>query len=131
MLEVFVQGLDFYGHHGVSDEEQAVGHRFRADVTAVLDDAVLQTDDIQDTVDYANLAMVLLQISSETKYRTVEALAAAFCARALSVFPSIIEIHVEIAKQLPPAPIIADSTGVRLQVRRKAEPREPDSQNIV
>jgi dihydroneopterin aldolase len=132
MVEVFVRELDFYGHHGVSEEEQKLGHRFIADITAVLEDTVLRTDDIDDTVDYANLAMVMLQVSSENRFRTVEALAAAFCARALGLFPPIIEIQVEIAKQqLPPAPIIAGATGVRFHLRRRAAPRAPDPEDIV
>jgi dihydroneopterin aldolase len=131
MVEVFVRGLDFYGHHGVTDEEQAIGHRYLANVTAVLDDTVLHTDDITDTVDYANLAMVMLQVSSESRFRTVESLAAAYCQKALKVFPPIMEIEVEIAKQMPPAPIIAEATGVRFQLRRRAEPREPDPGDIV
>ena len=43
----------FFGHHGATEEEQAVGQRFVVDLEMALDLAVAgHSDDLVDTVDY-------------------------------------------------------------------------------
>src|ERR1700722_14056543 len=75
VFEVFVKGLEFYGYHGVSPEEQAVGHRYRANITLHVEGKSDETDDIVDTVDYGAVADLSLRIASAKQYQTVERLA--------------------------------------------------------
>ena len=51
--KILLKGLAFYGHHGVSPHEKALGQRFIADVTMECDARVAGlSDDLADAVDY-------------------------------------------------------------------------------
>lgn len=51
--KIFLKGLAFYGHHGVSPHEKALGQRFIVDVTLECDArAAGISDDLADAVDY-------------------------------------------------------------------------------
>ena len=50
---IMLKGLAFYGHHGVSPHEKALGQRFIVDVTLECDArAAGLSDDLADAVDY-------------------------------------------------------------------------------
>ena len=51
--KIMLKGLAFYGHHGVSPHEKALGQRFIVDVTLECDTrAAGLSDDLADAVDY-------------------------------------------------------------------------------
>ena len=51
--KILLKGLAFYGHHGVSPDEKALGQRFIVDVTMECDArAAGLSDDLADAVDY-------------------------------------------------------------------------------
>ena len=51
--KIFLKGLAFYGHHGVSPHEKALGQRFIVDVTLECDARPAGlSDDLADAVDY-------------------------------------------------------------------------------
>ncbi len=51
--KIFLNGLAFYGHHGVSPHEKALGQRFIVDITLECDArAAGLSDDLADAVDY-------------------------------------------------------------------------------
>src|SRR4051794_17407585 len=56
MDKILLRGLVFYGFHGVNPEEQALGQRFRVDVTVWADLApAAASDAVADTVSYATV----------------------------------------------------------------------------
>ena len=51
--KIFLKGMAFYGHHGVSPHEKALGQRFIVDVTLECDArAAGRSDHLADAVDY-------------------------------------------------------------------------------
>lgn len=118
MLTVILRRLEFYGYHGVTAEERAVGHRFA--VSAEVDVAVPSplTDEVDETVDYAALGQVLLEALAGEPCRTVEAAASRAARAVLARFPRAVEIRLELTKRLPPVPLTVEETGVRLTLRR-------------
>lgn len=120
MYEVVVRGLHAYGYHGVSENEQALGHRLTLDLTVWVEGGAPTSDSVRDTVDYIRLAETALQASSERKYRTLEALARSIGDKTLLAFPMVYKVEVRAMKPLPPAPVIADSVGVTMTVERHA-----------
>jgi 7,8-dihydroneopterin aldolase/epimerase/oxygenase len=119
MYTVFVQGLEFYAHHGVPDEEQVLGHRYRADIWLEVEGAAPETDDVADTVDYARVCALTLDVSARARYRTVERLCREIGEALLWAFDRIVEARVTIAKLLPPAPVIVAETGVEMVFDRE------------
>jgi dihydroneopterin aldolase len=119
MLKVVVHGLDFYAYHGVPAAEREVGHRYLVDIEVQCDLEICESDDIQDGVDYAALSELMLEVSEQRVYHTIEALAYAYCRQVLRQYRSVEEITIEIVKPYPPAPMIAESAGVVLSLARE------------
>ena len=118
MITLFVTGLEFYGYHGVSDEEQKVGHRYVIDLEmGVVSDAE-QSDQVEDTVDYGAAAVIALKIGTQRQFRTLERLAQVIGEALMARFSRLREVSVRVAKRLPPAPLVAEEAGVELVVKR-------------
>jgi dihydroneopterin aldolase len=118
MYTVFVQGLEFYGHHGVSAEERTIGHRYIADLRMEVEGDADQTDQIHDTVNYALAAETLVGTCVKSNFLTVERMAGAVAAEILTTYQRVQTVWVRIAKRLPPANMMADAVGVELERKR-------------
>jgi dihydroneopterin aldolase len=118
VFHVRIEGLEFYGYHGVSPEEREIGHRFLADVDLSVDGAADVTDMIDDTVDYGKVAALVVAVSDETRHATLEALSKATADRLLAEFALVTEVRIRIAKLLPPIPQVAKRASVELTARR-------------
>ncbi|MEQ1823334.1 MAG: dihydroneopterin aldolase [Fimbriimonadaceae bacterium] len=118
MFRVFVENLEFYAYHGVPDEEQAVGHRYVASISVLVNGLANDTDAIDDTVDYARLSKHVEFVSRSERYRTLERLAQVICQTILMSFPDVRRVDLKLAKRLPPAEIIAGSAGVEMFLER-------------
>lgn len=119
---VIVRGIQFHGSHGVSDEEQAVGHRYSVDVEIATDlRAAGRTDSIEDTVNYAAIVRMVLEIGTTTRFRLLEALAQRIADAVLDEFRPD-EVCVRVKKLLPPAKGVVEYAGV--EIRRTSRPGE-------
>lgn len=114
MITLFIEGLEFYAHHGVPDAEQEIGHRYAVDLELDVREKATQSDRVEDTVDYAAVARALIDAAQGTRYRTLERLAAALCDTLFESFASVVEVRMRLAKRLPPAPILAEVAGVEI-----------------
>jgi dihydroneopterin aldolase len=55
-VDIFIEELEVYGHHGVGREEKVLGQRLLYDVRLTIDDCrAAQTDQVSDTVDYTEV----------------------------------------------------------------------------
>lgn len=118
LYTVFVEELEFYGHHGVSAEEQHVGHRFTVTLSVIVDADIPRSDDVEDTVDYGHLAQIAVNIGTNQRFKTVEALAKTLCDEVLKTFSPVESVHVHLSKLLPPFPYVAKSAGVSVSASR-------------
>jgi dihydroneopterin aldolase len=111
---VEVSGLSLYTHHGVSDEEQAVGQRLVFDLRLDVGecDATL-TDRIDDTVDYGSVCQAVALVAQQRSYRTLERLCAAVADRLLADFGAQ-SVWVKASKPEPPIPLSVEEVSVEL-----------------
>ncbi|RYG42625.1 dihydroneopterin aldolase [bacterium] len=116
--QVLIRGLHAYAYHGVPDHEQATGHRYLLDVELTVDGTADRTDDVADTVSYAEVADVALRILGGERRRTLEFLSRDIAETVLALFPSVFSITVTLEKPFPPAPVIAEAMGVRFSLER-------------
>jgi dihydroneopterin aldolase len=114
MTTVFIDGLEFYAYHGARREERRVGHRYRLDVHYELDAAAVFSDRLEDTVDYATVAVRLQESATNSAFATLERLANFLLDDLFREFPPISSARLRVAKLLPPAPFIAEAVGVEL-----------------
>lgn len=119
MYTVLLRGLEFYAHHGLSNEERVIGHRYRVDLEMEVQGGTDVNDDIAETVDYGTAANQVLAMSQGHRYKTVEKLARTIADRLIQEHTCLSSITITLTKRLPPAPVIAEEAGVRLTVTRQ------------
>lgn len=118
MIEVFVEGLEFYAYHGVPDKEREIGHRFVVDFTMNVDSKAESTDKIGDTADYAVAAELVQSVAQAQSCWTIERLANNMAEALLKKFPHVQAVNLTVRKPLPPSPMIAESVGVTIELSR-------------
>ncbi|OMP66815.1 dihydroneopterin aldolase [Domibacillus epiphyticus] len=103
MDKIFVTGMEFYGYHGVFPEENKLGQRFRADVTV---DVSLkkagETDDLDHSVNYAEIYEICKRIMEGKPVNLVETLAERIAGNLLDSFEQIRSCTVKVIKPDPP-----------------------------
>ena len=127
-VDVELRGLSVYTHHGVSDAEQEIGQRLEFDVTFDVPDcdAVL-TDRVEDTIDYGDVADIVVLAATERSYRTLERLAHVVGERLLKRYSSE-RVRVRATKPEPPLPLAIEGVSVEVLVERALELAEDDEE---
>jgi dihydroneopterin aldolase len=116
---IVIEGMQFYGYHGVPDAEQAVGHRYEVDVELECDlRAAGRSDDVADTIDYGAVARRVMEIGQSRKYRLVERLAEVIAEELLGADPRIEAVRLRVRKLLPPIEAVVESAGVEIRRTR-------------
>lgn len=120
MFVLVIQGLEFYGFHGVPSAEREIGHRYLVDLKATVIGKASETDHIQDSVDYCSLCKIVLDVSNGRQFKTIEAFAESIVDTCLESHTSVLEVDLTLKKVAPPAPYILASVGVRIVRKRGA-----------
>lgn len=109
--------MEFYGYHGVYQEENKLGQRFRVDLIVELDlKSAGENDDLNQTVNYASLYNCCKEIVEGKPLNLVEAVAERISQRILSDFPLIQNCTVKMIKPDPPIP--GHYKNVAVEIRR-------------
>lgn len=111
---VFLEGMRFYGYHGVNPEERVLGQHFLVDVSVSTDLRTAgHSDDLRDTVSYSDIYRLTREIVVGEPRNLIEAVAEEIGTRLLAGFPMIQSVTVTVRK--PGAPIrnsFVDAAGV-------------------
>jgi dihydroneopterin aldolase len=111
---VFIDGIQFYGYHGVAEEERRLGQRFLVDVELNADLRPAGTlDDLSAAIDYGEVLRVVLQIGEQEQFRLLEALAERVASALLERFP-VVSVRVRAIKPAPPVPGAFGVVGVEI-----------------
>lgn len=74
-VSVEVRGLTLRTHHGVTEAEQRTGQELVLDISLEPSEcAALESDRIEETVDYGEVAEIAAEAATERSYRTLERL---------------------------------------------------------
>ena len=83
--KIFLKGLAFYGHHGVSPHEKALGQRFIVDVTLECDArAAGMSDDLADAADYVPAYEIVKAVIEGESKDLIESVAEEIAGRILN-----------------------------------------------
>ncbi|MDX1620624.1 MAG: dihydroneopterin aldolase [Nitriliruptorales bacterium] len=116
MGRIEIKGLDGWGHHGVLEHERTVGQRFLVDAVLEVDlTAAGDTDQLEDTVDYRDLAIRLYNVVGGEPCQLLEALAARLLDECMTD-PRVTAAEVTVTK--PNAPLSVPARGVAVTVER-------------
>lgn len=119
MDKIYVNRMEFYGYHGVFTEETRLGQRFAVDLSVSLDlKKAGETDELEYSVNYAELFQVCKDIVEGSPLKLVEAVAERIAAGILTRFPLISEVTVTVIKPDPPIPGHYRSVAVEITRRR-------------
>jgi dihydroneopterin aldolase len=122
---VLIEGLTFFGYHGVRPEEQRLGQKFRVDVELTLDlGRAASSDRVADTVNYEEICRLVLEVGRGRRCNLVETLAERIAAVLLKAFPAQ-EVLVRVKKTSPP--FDGTLTAVGVEIRRRAPWPSPTS----
>jgi dihydroneopterin aldolase len=114
MDRILLHGIQFYGYHGVYEEERRLGQRFLVDVELRLDLAGVEAgDDVALTVDYSQVLAAVLEIGTQQQCRLLETLAARIATTILQRFP-IRQVTVRATKPAPPLPGMLGGASVEI-----------------
>ena len=117
---IFIEGIEFYAFHGVPDAERSIGHRYRVDIRLRVDMLEAgRSDSEDDTVDYAAVAAMVIQIGMKEKFKLLEALAARCCDAILAAFPKVASLDLEARKMMPPINGVIQAVGVAITRERQ------------
>lgn len=124
---ILLEGLRFYGYHGLFPEERTLGQRFIVDVAAELDlRAAGANDELEESVNYASIYTCVRSVVEGEPLMLIEAVADRSARAILESFAAISAVEITVRK--PAATIRGaqlDSVGVRIRrVRAHLEPTQ-------
>jgi dihydroneopterin aldolase len=116
--KLLLDDVRFYGQHGTSKAEQAVGAWFSVDAELVFDLApAALSDDLGATIDYGRVAHRIVEIGTRQRVNLIERLAGMIAETLLREFPAQ-EITVRVRKLTAPLEGLQGTPGVQLTRRR-------------
>ena len=122
MDEILLEGMRFYGYHGVHPEERRLGQRFVIDVALAVDlRSAGETDDLAQTVSYSAAYAEVRQIVEGEPRQLIEAVAEGIADAMLALDTRVQRVRVRVAK--PEAPVkgsVLDTVAVRITRSREA-----------
>ena len=120
-VTIEITGLSLYTHHGVEAAEREVGQRLIFDLSfEVSDCAALVTDDVEDTVDYADVCQQVAFTAQERSYKTLERLCSAVADRMIERYGAD-AVSVRAAKPEPPIALPVDEVSVEVWKERSED----------
>ena len=110
---IILDGMRFYGYHGVNPEEKAQGQPYVVDLSVDLDlRGPGGSDQLEDTLDYGEVYRVVEAVAGQGEHHLVEALGERIAAALVAEF-EIEGVTLTIRKSKPLAGAL-DAAGVRM-----------------
>jgi dihydroneopterin aldolase len=120
-LEINIDGLEVFAHHGLLAEEREHGQLFRFDLRLTLTECqACGSDDIAATVDYAAVTDRLVAAATTNTFSLLEKLAAVLAEMVIAEFPVVDSVWIRVTKPSPPMPHSVDGVSVSLERFRGA-----------
>ena len=117
MDRILIEGMSFFGHHGVYPAERETGTHFTVDVALELDVSEAgRSDRLEDTLDYRAAYGVVREVLEGEPCRLVETLAQRTAERLLTLEP-VRRATVTVRKR-PPLPGAPGMVGVEVSRSR-------------
>jgi dihydroneopterin aldolase len=125
---ILLEGLRFFGYHGIYPEERALGQRYFVDVIAELDLREAGAhDELDETVNYQSLYTAVRAVVEGEPVMLIETVADRAARSILESFPTVAAVEITVRK--PEVTIRGahlDAVGVRIRrVRAHVEASQP------
>lgn len=115
--QISVTGIKAFGYHGVLPHEAADGQEFIVDLKVDLDlRAASISDDLNDTINYADLAQIVHHNIVGERVQLIERLAGRIADEIMAAHKAITSIQVTVHK--PQAPVTLDFDDISVTITR-------------
>ncbi len=115
--QIRVTGIKAFGYHGVLPHEATEGQDFIVDLLITLDlRAVSLSDDLQETINYADLAQIAHDNIVGERVQLIERLAGRIAEEISSAYSQITSVSVTVHK--PHAPVTVDFEDISVTITR-------------
>lgn len=115
MDKIYIKGMEFFGYHGVMEEEKRLGQKFIIDLEVSCNlRSAGESDDLTNTISYAELYECTKEIVENKKYNLIEALAEDI-ASMVRKHPLCCGVKVKINKPGAPVKGVFDSIGIEIE----------------
>ena len=115
--KIVLEGLFFYGYHGVMNEEKALGQKFYIDLELYCSlQKAGKEDELTESIDYAGVYFLVRNIVEKERYDLIEALAEKIAWDILDKYDKIKGVMVYVKK--PEAPLPGQFANVGVRIRR-------------
>lgn len=113
--KIILTGIEIFGHHGCTIEEQKLGQKFYVDLELNLDlSKAGHSDDYADTVDYSQVIKLVEEIVSGTPRRLIETVAEELAAKILAEFERVESLTLTLHKPHAPLPMTYSDAAVKI-----------------
>ncbi|GAB2718862.1 dihydroneopterin aldolase [Paenibacillus thermoaerophilus] len=114
-----MRNMRFFAHHGVFPEENRLGQTYIVDLELFFDlRAAGRSDDLNDTINYAELYERVRAVVCGETYNLIERLAQRLAETLLDGYPMLDAVTVRVIKPNPPFDIQFDGVCVEIHRRR-------------
>ena len=114
--KIILKGIRFHGYHGTSESERQMGQKYEVDAELICSLAAAGcTDDLGQTVDYAEVVDLIVETGTVESFHLIEALAERAASKILNRF-AVDEVRLTVKKLSPP--IEQSLTYVAVQICR-------------
>lgn len=103
---IIIEGLQLFGHHGVSAAERQRGQCFSLDIELEFDFPA--RDELAQTIDYVRVIEIVQTVNEACSFQLLESFAQAVAARVLGDFSLAQRVRVRAGKRPPPLDISVD-----------------------
>lgn len=112
---ITIKGLEVFAKHGVFPEENTLGQKFVISVSLYTDlHGAGQTDDLEESINYACVAERIRQIAENNTFRLIERLAEVIAQKLLLEFSAADRIEVEVEKPWAPIQLPLQTVSVKI-----------------
>lgn len=119
LATIRLKQMRFHGRHGVMPEEAALGQLWIIDLDLVVDIAqAAATDELEHTVNYADVYSLCQDIVTNERFALVETLANHLLSSVLAAHPRIKSATVVVHKPQAPIPGIHDGISITATLSR-------------
>lgn len=116
MDKIIMQGMEFYGYHGVLPEERSLGQRFIVDLEMEMDlQPAGKSDDLELTINYARVFELVESVVRGAPRRLIESVAQDIASAVLEKFP-VTAATVRVKK--PQAPVPDHFAWMAVEIKR-------------
>lgn len=122
MDKILLDGMTFYGYHGVFKEENKLGQRFIVDAELFLNLCEAgKSDNLELSVSYADVFELIKSIVEGEPFKLIEALAEKISSSILTDYSDIKKVKIRIRKPEAPVPGVYNYFGVEIERERNGE----------